>query len=67
MSRLEQLRAATASLFYVVWTIVGAAVIAFGILWVADPPEDWSTEPAPGWSVEPDLGTPAPYDTSTPR
>lgn len=64
MSRLEQLRAATASLFYVVWTIIGAAVIALGILWVADPPEGWTTEPVPGWS---ELGTPAPYDTSTPN
>jgi hypothetical protein len=65
--KLEILRAATASMFYVVWTIVGVGVIAAFLLFLADPPTGWTTDPAPSWSVTPDLGTPAPYDTSVPR
>ena len=39
MSALEKLRAATASLFYVVWSIVGVALLALAVLYAADPPE----------------------------
>jgi hypothetical protein len=63
MSALEKIRAATASMFYVVWSIIGIALLSLAILWAADPPA-WST---PDVEPVPDLGTPAPYDTSSPR